>query len=201
MGGLKPEISFTPTVESEFGKENVIVVKDAMGGQPILRWYKEWKSETGEAPEETGDLYDRLMGKVNAAIQGQKIATITFVWMQGEADSRKERYGVYEKSLKGLLDQLGEDMGRSDINFVIGRLSDAKIHREEWVSVRKAQVNVAEESEQGAWVDTDDLNSGVDKKGNTVKDVVHYTPEGYRTLGKRFADKSIELIERNVTPK
>ena len=49
MGGLKPEESFIPTVEKEFGKENVIVVKDALGGQPIRRWYKKWKSAKGEA--------------------------------------------------------------------------------------------------------------------------------------------------------
>jgi len=40
MAGLNPQISFTPTVETAFGKENVIVVKDAKGGQPIMRWYK-----------------------------------------------------------------------------------------------------------------------------------------------------------------
>ena len=32
MAGLKPEESFTPAVEEAFGKKNVIVVKDALGG-------------------------------------------------------------------------------------------------------------------------------------------------------------------------
>ena len=35
MARLKPENSFIPAVESKFGKENVIVVKHAKGGQPI----------------------------------------------------------------------------------------------------------------------------------------------------------------------
>ena len=42
MERLDPNISFTPTVEAAFGKNNVIVVKDAMGAQPIRRWYKKW---------------------------------------------------------------------------------------------------------------------------------------------------------------
>ena len=42
MAGLRPEESFTPAVEAAFGKDHVIVVKDAQGGQPIRRWYKKW---------------------------------------------------------------------------------------------------------------------------------------------------------------
>ena len=39
MAGLKPEESFIPAVEKEFGRDNVIVGKDAHGGQPIRRWF------------------------------------------------------------------------------------------------------------------------------------------------------------------
>jgi lysophospholipase L1-like esterase len=52
-------------------------------------------------------------------------------------------------------------------------------------------VAVAEENERGAWVDTDDLNN---KKG---KDDLHYTAEGYKTLGERFAEKAIELVKQD----
>lgn len=41
MAGLDPDISFTPAISQKFGAENVIVVKDALGGQPIRRWYKD----------------------------------------------------------------------------------------------------------------------------------------------------------------
>ncbi len=78
MAGLDPDISFTPAVEAAFGKENVIVVKDALGGQPIRRWYKAWKPAEGAEPKATGDLYDRLMKKVNAAIEGKEFASVTF---------------------------------------------------------------------------------------------------------------------------
>jgi len=59
MAGLPPEISFTPTVKEAFADDEVIVVKDAVGGQPIRRWYKQWKPANGPAPEKTGELYDK----------------------------------------------------------------------------------------------------------------------------------------------
>lgn len=79
MKMLNPEDSFIPTINNEFGSDNVIVVKDAEGGKPIRRWYKSWRPLNGEEQETHADLYDSLMTKVNTAIQNEKIATVTFV--------------------------------------------------------------------------------------------------------------------------
>lgn len=198
MVGLNPDLSFTPTVVEKFGEDNVIVVKFAQGGKPIRRWYKKWKPAKGDEPQSTGDLYDRLMSMVNTAIKGKKIETVTFVWMQGERDAKDKHDQVYAKSLNGLINQLSEDLGRKDVNFVIGRLSDCVMKSSHWVTIREAQMNVAEGSKRGAWIDTDDLNDGINKKGKKVKNDLHYTVEGYKTLGKRFAEKSIELIQKNA---
>ena len=124
MAGLKPEESFTPAVEKALGKENVIVVKDAHGGQPIRKWYKKWKPANGDAPEKTGELYDRLMGKVNAAIEGKKIETVTFLWMQGEKDAKSGLEAAYQPALKQLIANLRRDLEAPEMNVVIGRLSD-----------------------------------------------------------------------------
>lgn len=203
MAGLDPDISFTPTVEAAFGIDNVIVVKSAQSGQPIRRWYKKWKPAQGDLPKATGDLYDVLMTKVNEAIKGEKPTTVTFVWMQGERDAREKHGEVYAASLKGLIDQLAADLGRKDVNFVIGRLSDFDMGNTkypDWTRVREAQVEVADADPRGAWVDTDDLNDGKDKKDKQIKNDLHYSVEGYKTLGKRFAEKSIELIRNNAQP-
>ena len=198
MVGLNPDLSFTPTVVEKFGEDNVIVVKFAQGGKPIRRWYKKWKPAKGDEPQSTGDLYDRLMSMVNTAIKGKKIETVTFVWMQGERDAKDKHDQVYAKSLNGLINQLSEDLGRKDVNFVIGRLSDCVMKSSHWITIREAQMKVAEGSKRGAWIDTDDLNDGINKKGKKVKNDLHYTVEGYKTLGKRFAEKSIELIQKNA---
>jgi len=199
MARLDPDVSFTPAVEAAFGKDNVIVVKDAEGGQPIRRWYKKWTPVPDNEPNAIGDLYDRLMIKVNEAITGEKPATVTFVWMQGERDAREKNGEVYAASLKGLIDQLSADLGRKDVNFVIGRLSDFDMTDEKyphWTMVRKAQVEVAEGDPRGAWVDTDDLNDGKNPQGKEIKNDLHYSVDGYKLLGQRFADKAIELITR-----
>ncbi len=89
MQGHRPQEAFRPAVEKALGKANVIVIQDALGGQPIQRWWKDWKSPKGEKPAMTGDLYDRLMGKVNPAIKGQTLKSVTFIWMQGERDAKQ----------------------------------------------------------------------------------------------------------------
>lgn len=199
MVGLEPSISFTPAVEAVFGKDHVIVVKDAEGRKSIRRWYKNWKQVKGDQPEEIGDLYDRLMTKIHTAINGKEIETVTFIWMQGEKDANRKHGGVYAESLMGLIKQLRDDLGRKDINFVIGRLSDHGLNKKEshWQVVRRVQVEVAEADLRGAWVDTDDLNDGKYKKGKQVKNDLHYSADGYKILGKRFAEKAIALINNN----
>jgi hypothetical protein len=202
MEGLNPQVSFIPAVEKEFGKDNVIVVKSAQGGQPIRRWCKEWKDVKGNKPQNgLGDLYDKLMGVVNEGIKGQSIATVTFVWMQGERDA-KERHGeVYEASFKGLIGQLKEDLKKDEINFVIGRLSDYDMQDrgyKHWTMIRKIQVKLAEDDPKGEWVDTDDLN---EKGSEGTRAGLHYTSDGYKILGERFAEKAIALVKKNGASK
>lgn len=194
MAGLKPEISFTPAVTKALEPDEVIVVKDAMGGQPIRRWHKKWKPAEGrpvaqgKKPRPHGDLYDRLMAKVKPAIEGKKPATITFVWMQGERDAKEKHGEVYAVAMAGVIEQLRSDLGHPDLNAVIGRLSDFNVGNKDnhWDMVREAQVKVAEDDPRVAWVDTDDLNG--------PKDGLHYDKPGYAELGKRFAEASLKLI-------
>jgi hypothetical protein len=199
MQGHRPQEAFTPVVEKALGKGNVIVVQDALGGQPIQRWWKQWKSPKGKKPAQTGDLYDRLMGKVNPAIKGQALKSVTFIWMQGERDAKQLWGPVYAVSLKGLYDQLSGDLNRTDVNFVIGRLSDfdmANKRYPHWTIVREAQVKVAESTPRFTWISTDDLNDGVNRKGKPIKNDLHYSAEGYKTLGKRFAQSALKLIKQ-----
>ncbi|OVE75748.1 hypothetical protein BVX97_03635 [bacterium E08(2017)] len=199
MARLDPNSSFTPAVEAEFGKQNVIVVKDAQGGQPIRRWYKKYASLSGATGGKKknldkkgnarvgGGLYDRLMEKVNKEIAGANLETVTFVWMQGEKDSQGAAYKVYKEALTGLIQQLSDDMKRDDLNYVIGRLTQYKSGQQGWDEIRKIQQEVAEASPRGAWVDSDNCE---------LKDI-HHTPAGYKELGKLFAEKAIELVKKS----
>lgn len=199
MARLKLEESFTPTIEKQFKKENVVIVKDAKGGQPIRRWVKNWKPIQGDEPSTTADLYDSLMKKVFPVLDTINISSITFVWMQGERDARESLGEVYERSLLTLYAQLQDDLHFPDINFVIGRLSDFDMDSSrypDWTNVRNIQVKVGESHPRFGWVNTDDLNDGINRTGKEIKDDLHMSANGYITLGKRFAEKSIELINK-----
>lgn len=195
---------FAPSIKEIYGEESVIIVKDAKGGQSIQRWYKDWKSAQGNESKYKGDLYDRLMSNVKPAIEGREIKTITFIWMQGESDAAHNQVvGVYKESLKGLFKQLETDLGRTDINYIIGRVSDYTLEpgknyqkHPQWQALRDIQVNFAKEHPRATWVNCDDLNNITDKATGIPFNGVHYTQEGYETLGKRYVEKAVQMIEK-----
>ena len=59
--------------------------------------------------------------------------------------------------------------------------------------MREVQREIADEDPRGAWVDVDDLN---DKEVNgKIQSVVHFNrPDGYITLGRRFARQGHALV-------
>ena len=199
MAGMDPAISFTPAVSKAFGKDHVIVVKNANSGQSIRSWAKTNHEDPpptrGRVPKVRGELYDPLIKKVKTAIKGQGLETVTLVWMQGESDLNNTAYDAY---LRELLEQLQSDLAFKTINIVIGRISDSGLDNpkrlEGRLNIRKVQKEFAEAHPQGAWVDTDDLNDR-EVDGEMIHDL-HYTKEGYQVLGKRFAEKSIALIRK-----
>lgn len=200
MQGHRPAEAFMPAVAKAVGQDKVIVVQDAMGGQPIQRWYKGWKSPDGQSPETTGDLYDRLMKKVKPAIEGQTLESVTFIWMQGERDAKMGWGEVYADSLVGLYEQFRKDLGRNDVNFVIGRLSDFDLANKKyphWTMIREIQAKVADANPRFTWVDTDDLNDGINRRGKAIENDLHYSAEGYKTLGRRFAHNALMLIRQH----
>ncbi len=182
MKNLDLNISFTPALKKAFPEDEVIVTKVAYGGRAISRWVPR------------GKIYKELLTEAKAATAGKKIDTVTFVWMQGERDHQEDATTqAYKRNLATLYDQLTEDFKREDINWVIGRLSDARLGTANWDAIREIQVDVADKHPQAAWIDTDDLN-GPD-------DAVHCPPEGYKQMGLRFADKAVGLIKQSAAPR
>lgn len=192
MQRMKPEESFVPALKKALPEAECIIVKEAQGGKPIRCWYKNSTQppygQSNQPAIPNGGIYDALMKKVQSAIGNKKPSTVTFLWMQGEADSRGDA-AAYEEALLGILAQLETDLERKDINFVIGRLNTFG-KTDSWNALRNVQVKVAESSPRGAWVDTDDLD------GEKVD--LHHTPEGYRKLGERFAEKAAALVKASL---
>ena len=201
MGGLDPSVNFSSTLEHEFGTDNVVVVKDAHNGESISAWIENRKPKREADLLDSEGLYTRLISKVNAAMENKSIQTATLVWMQGAADSRRlTRAKMYLSNFRSLVDQLSEDLKQDNINFVIGRISDFGIEDNKypyWNTVRESQTKLAQMDERGSWINTDDLNDGVNKRGLLIENDLHYSVKGYIILGQRFADAAIELIKNN----
>lgn len=198
MSWLDPE-TFTTTVSSFFGAEDVIVVKYAIGGKPIRCWFDDWVSQSFDnSKKDLPNIYNPLLEKTKEAIGNTAINTITFVWMQGERDAREKRGDEYQKNLVRVYNQLTRDLGRNDINMVVGRLSDHDLQNEkypDWTKIREIQVNLANSNPRFGWIDTDDLNDGFNNKGDKISNDLHMSVSGYKLMGIRFAEKAITLIQ------
>ncbi|WDE98858.1 sialate O-acetylesterase [Lentisphaera profundi] len=217
MQGMNQKLTFEPRVNKEYGKDNVLIVKEAIGGRPIRMWVHDWKPapnwkidpnipNTKEPKlKENGIMYKSMMKKITKATQGLKPKAIAFCWMQGERDSRERHSAVYERSLKSLFAQLKADFPDTPIVFVIGKLSDyGKGNKEalypEWEEIIAAQEKVARDTANCKTIECHDLNTGDSNPNWKTKQVrkyvddLHMSAEGYKILGTRFAEAAIDLL-------
>jgi lysophospholipase L1-like esterase len=195
MAGMKPEAGFLPEAKTLFADAEVAFIKVAKGGMPIRDWVAEWDEIAGKhgidpaaargKSKQTGQpFYQQILAQMKPLMEKHPDpASITFCWMQGENDARHKLDAAYADSLKQLVSNLRRDLKRPDM-----KADDAA-----WQAVRKAQVTVAETDSHGAWVDCDDLNDKT-RDGKTVNDL-HYTPEGYKLLGQRYARQAKALVD------
>jgi len=205
MAGMNPKLGLEPEAAKLFPDAEVQYFKVAQGGQPIRYWVAEWDDIAAKhgidvkakraKDKSTGTLYYQpILDQYRKLTANRPRPTsVTFCWMQGERDAREGLSAAYAEALKQLIANLRRDLKQPEMNFVIGRLSDCgKSTDAEWQKVREAQVAVANADPHGAWADCDGLN---DKIQNGVKrDDLHYTPEGYELLGRRYARQAQALI-------
>jgi hypothetical protein len=196
MAGLKPENAFLPELKKLLPDDEIQHIKFAKGGQPIRKWVKNFDEISAKSQlsprKDPGAFYDQTLKVARASIAATPPKTITFLWMQGERDAKEKLSAAYEESMNTLIANLRKDLDASEMNFVIGRLSDFST-TEHWEAVRAAQVKVAKDDSRGSWVDTDDTNNKV-KNGKAHNDL-HYTKEGYDLFGQRLARQAVLLIK------
>lgn len=189
--------AFTEQVQHYYGEENVTVVISMKSGRGIRYWVEDYDTpasatHVAHKHKANGSQYPVLWEAITNAAEGQSFDSVGFIWMQGESDGLNRLSEAYEGSFVKLVNRLKKDLGRDDLYFVIGRISDYGLdgpQHEHWQCVREAQVNLAKNA-SGAWIDTDDLNGGNQDRPNGE---LHYPRAGSITLGQRFAKKAIEM--------
>ncbi len=194
-------VSFRESVEQAFGGDKVIVSRTGHPGNPLKNWDKDWTPPAGmEDPkkENNGVLYTKMMSMLERNLKGRKPATVTFIWMQGEADAGSSWAPVYEKSFLRLLDRIKADLEIEELNFVVGRINDFWLEKPDGKAMREILVKLGDDHANGAWIDTDDLNRGVNPWGGFSFEDGHYPPAGYVVMGQRFAKKACLLIDPDI---
>jgi len=208
MARMNPNAGFMPEAGKLFKDEEVVYIKVAQGSQPICRWLEEWQDIAKENGLDEGhikrihrnskvDLYQSILDKYQETLKEHpRLTSVTFCWMQGETDAQARAQAAYKDALKLLITKLRRDLQRPDMNIVIGRISDYAIDNPEngSVAIRKIQREIVDEDDRGAWVDVDDLND-MEVDGKMQNDVHYKRPEGYITLGQRFARQGYALIK------
>ena len=205
MGGMDPKLGFEPEAAALFPNADVAYIKVALARQPIRCWLEEWddiakKHGIDPAKAHTGDesklavFYHAILDQFPELLKKHpNPASVTFCWMQGERDAKEHLDAAYGDALKQLIANLRRDLKQSDMNFVIGRLSDAgKADDAPWQAVRRVQIDLTKADPRGAWVDCDDLNN---KGQNGELNDLHYTQKGYERLGRRYVRQAKTLIE------
>ncbi|MCB1065513.1 MAG: acetyl xylan esterase [Verrucomicrobiae bacterium] len=207
MAGMNPKTGFEPETALLFPDADVAYLKVAAGGQPIRYWVAEWNeiarkhgidpaaARAKDKNKEGTIFYQPILDQFAGLLKKHPHpASVTFCWMQGERDAKENLDVAYYDALKQLIENLRRDLKQPDMRFVIGRLSDfGKADNAPWEAVRAAQVKLAEDDPLGAWVDCDDLNNK--EKDGVTRDDLHYTPEGYELLGRRYARQAKAMIE------
>ena len=192
---------FRKTVTEALGEENVTVVQSSRSGRGIRFWVEDYELPEGhhfhgKLKAGNGEEFPRLVKAVKDAGDARKYETVHFIWMQGESDANRDLGVAYERSFKTLVSRLKEELGVEQMHFVIGRLSNWGLYRDEhaeaWKRMRTAQQKLAEDDPLGAWINTDDLIGG--DEANPPGDL-HYSREQSVILGRRFGEAALEQLK------
>jgi hypothetical protein len=195
--------SFQNCVQQVFGKDKVLVTMTGHPGQPIKQWVKEWTPPAGMTDpkaELNGSLYTRMIENVRRSLKNERPSTVTFIWMQGEADAESGWASVYEKSFQSLLNQLKTDLDIQEIHHVVGRINEYWLEKKDGQAMREVLVKLGKRDDHSAWINTDDLNQGVNPWGGFSYNDGHYPPSGYVVMGQRFAKEACRLIDPEFKP-
>jgi hypothetical protein len=100
-----------------------------------------------------------------------------------------------------VLEQIKKDLDIEEIHFVVGRINEYWLDPNQFPDgklIRELQVKLGESHENGAWIDTNDLNRGINPWGGYSLNDGHFPPPGYRVMGQRFAKAACLLIDPNL---
>jgi hypothetical protein len=194
VGKLGPSDYFGRTMVKELPDKKIGVIAVAMGGSPIEMFdkdlyeqkykdnYNEWWAQIarnyyGENP------YGRI---IEMAKKAQEVGVIKGILLhQGESNNGDEKWpGMVKKIYKDMLHDLG--LKASDVHIYVGETEYEEMGGGcSWHNHVVAKIPEV--------IPTGHVVSAKDIPGNGT-DPWHFSAEGYRTFGKRYAESVLDVI-------
>jgi len=182
--GTGPGLAFGKLMASAHPKAKIGLIPCAVGGTIISMWQPNgYYKRTNVYP------YDDAVSRVKIALNSGTLKGI--IWHQGEYDSKKALFPLYEQELKALAKRLREEFNVPNLPFVVGGLGDFYIARNQYAdSITQILSKAPMYIENCAFASV----KGLTDKGDSL----HFSAEASRILGMRYAEKMIELQTQKI---
>ncbi|MCC5929888.1 MAG: sialate O-acetylesterase [Cyclobacteriaceae bacterium] len=177
--GLGNGLSFARTLLKEIPDSiSIMLIPTAVGGSSISQWLE-------DDEHRNVNLYSNFREKLEI---GRKHGVIKgILWHQGESDtSTPEKIQIYQSQLTRLFTMFRNDAGNMNLPIIIGELGSFSKNYEKWQALNAEIKQYIDHDADAFLVKTGDLHH----KGDSV----HFDSEGQRTMGRRYADKYMEIL-------
>lgn len=184
-----PELSAVKALAgSDFIVGELGLIKLAFNSTSLFAWSPNWSREKATVTDNArvGPLYEKLLSIVRKAKKAQKTRIRAVFWLQGETDAKyQEAARQYKQNLTEFITSLRRDLGDPELPFILAKIdppSECCPYRN---TVRKAQIDVANELDKVEIVSIDDLSRQADR--------LHLDEMGQIRLGRRYAGAYLQL--------
>lgn len=200
QGNFGPEVGIALELGKRLPQRRVVLVKFAVGGTSQLAWSPEYDAERVQRINfshdvRAGSLYPKMVAEWKQAFPDGTVRPDAILWMQGESDAILSELGhEYRANIERLITHLRQDLQAPEAPFIIGEINPPLIAESihyKFPAVNEviaAQRAAAKEMKQVFIVTTGGLGKRPDE--------VHYNTDGQLELGKRFAQRLLEVLPK-----
>jgi hypothetical protein len=179
--GVGPGLAFAEVLAAQDKTVAIGLVPCAVGGSSIKLWQKGAK------------LYEDALRRAKLALHTTAPVKARFrgiLWLQGEANANAQELPLHTERLRAMIEAFRTDLAQPDLPFIactIGemqpepRLSDLK-------AMNDIQLALPKSVPHTACVDARDLKTH-------IGDGVHFDTAAQNEIGKRFADKFLQMTK------
>ena len=188
-----PEIGIAESMHEKYAGK-LVLIKYACGASNLK---DDWTKRNSPMYGRFIEYVKNQMG--NLKKQGYEPTIKAFCWMQGEGDSYDGYYQEYYDNLKEFVGNVRTDLkelaGNKEIPFIDAGINNSP----QWQYYRKvneAKEQFANDSENNIYIDTIEAGLHTNQEPFDEVDTAHYDTESQVLLGKLFAEKFEQFLDK-----